>query len=135
MGVSGSTSFRSWTTEDPVRSPDNSAPPIDSSVAHPARRYDYLLGGKDNFAADREAAEKLIEIAPTARVGALENRWFLHRAVRFLAGQQGIRQFWTSAPVSRLPRTHTRSHKASTRAPEWSMSTMIHSCSSMPVHC
>jgi hypothetical protein len=106
-GVSGSISFRSWTTEDAVRSPDNSASPIDASVAHPARRYDYLLGGKDNFAADREAAEKLIEIAPTAKVGALENRWFLHRAVRFLAGQQGIRQFLdigTGIPTS--PNTH-----------------------------
>jgi len=85
---------------------DDEAPRLDTSVAHPARRYDYLLGGKDNFAADRESAEALLTIAPTAKVGALENRWFLHRAVRFLAGQ-GLRQFLdigTGIPTS--PNTH-----------------------------
>jgi SAM-dependent methyltransferase len=85
---------------------DGLGPRLDTSVAHPARRYNYLLGGKDNFAADRESAEALLRIAPTAKVGALENRWFLHRAVRFLAGH-GIRQFLdvgTGIPTS--PNTH-----------------------------
>jgi len=66
---------------------------FDTSVAHCARVYDYWLGGKDNFAADRAAAQQAIrdcpEIVPTARA----NRGFLVRTVRFLAAEAGIRQF------------------------------------------
>jgi len=66
---------------------------FDTSVAHCARVYDYWLGGKDNFAADRAAAEQAIrdcpDIVPTARA----NRGFLARTVRFLAAEAGIRQF------------------------------------------
>ena len=70
------------------------APPgIDTSVMHPARRYDYLLGGKENFEADRANAEMLTRFFPTARTAALENRRFLRRAVTFLAREAGIRQF------------------------------------------
>ena len=70
------------------------APPgIDSSRMHPARRYDYLLGGKDNFEVDRANAEMLARAFPSARVTALENRKFLRRAVSMLAGQAGVRQF------------------------------------------
>jgi O-methyltransferase involved in polyketide biosynthesis len=54
--------------------------------------YDYYLGGKDHFPADREAAEKVITAYPRTRALALENRRFLERAVEFLASQ-GIRQF------------------------------------------
>jgi hypothetical protein len=54
--------------------------------------YDYLLGGKDNFAADRELAEAILRWEPRARAGALANRRFLGRVVEFLAGT-GIRQF------------------------------------------
>ncbi len=69
---------------------------IDTSVAHAARMYDYLLGGTANFAADREAVKRA-----SAAVGGLENaradvranRAFLGRAVRYLAGEAGIRQF------------------------------------------
>jgi hypothetical protein len=57
-----------------------------------ARIIDYLLGGKDNFAADREAAEQAIAITPELPTMAMESRKFLGRAVRFLAGE-GIRQF------------------------------------------
>jgi O-methyltransferase involved in polyketide biosynthesis len=57
-----------------------------------ARVLDYLLGGKDNFAADREAAERAIALAPELPMMALESRKFLDRAVRFLA-DEGIRQF------------------------------------------
>ena len=67
--------------------------PIDTSVAHPARRYDYWLGGKDNFAADRESGEAVLKVFPGARVWARENRAFLRRAVTFLAREAGIRQF------------------------------------------
>ncbi|HEY2669741.1 MAG TPA: SAM-dependent methyltransferase [Rugosimonospora sp.] len=66
---------------------------IDTSVAHPARRYDYWLGGKDNFAADRESGEAVAAAFPTIRMAALENRGFLRRAVTYLAKEAGIRQF------------------------------------------
>lgn len=66
---------------------------IDTSRSNPARIYDALLGGKDNFPADRAAAHELLNVAPQARRGARENRAFLQRAVRFLAGEAGIRQF------------------------------------------
>jgi hypothetical protein len=66
---------------------------IDTSVAHPARVYDYWLGGKDNFAADREAAERVLAATPGLRMRVRANRAFLARAVRFLAGPAGIRQF------------------------------------------
>jgi SAM-dependent methyltransferase len=65
---------------------------IDTSVAHPARRYNYWLGGKDHFAADRQSGDLLAAAFPTARVAALENRDFLRRSVRYLA-ESGIRQF------------------------------------------
>ncbi|MEU4242467.1 SAM-dependent methyltransferase [Actinoplanes sp. NPDC026619] len=86
--------------------------PIDTTVAHPARRYDYLLGGKDNFEADRESARRIEEQMPTIRLTAQENRWFLHRAVRFLA-ERGIRQFLdigTGIPTS--PNTHQIAQEA-----------------------
>jgi hypothetical protein len=66
---------------------------IDTSVAHPARRYNYWLGGKDNFAADRASGDAIAAAWPSAPVAARENRRFLGRAVRFLAGEAGIRQF------------------------------------------
>jgi hypothetical protein len=66
---------------------------IDTSVAHPARVYDYWLGGKDNFAADREAAERVLAVTPGLRQRVRANRDFLARVVRFLAGSAGIRQF------------------------------------------
>src|ERR1700710_2695407 len=66
---------------------------IDTSVAHPARRYNYWLGGKDNFAADRASGDAIAAALPSARTAALENRRFLRRAVDLLAREQGIRQF------------------------------------------
>lgn len=66
---------------------------LDTSVAHPARVYDYWLGGKDNFAADREAAEQAIAANPTIVPGVRTNRAFLQRAVSYLASEAGIRQF------------------------------------------
>jgi S-adenosyl methyltransferase len=66
---------------------------FNTGVAHQARIADYLLGGKDNFAADREAAEAMIAAYPTMVELMRANRAFLRRAVRFLAGDAGIRQF------------------------------------------
>jgi S-adenosyl methyltransferase len=68
----------------------------DTSPAPPpnvARIYDFLLGGKDNFEQDRLAAQQLLDAVPDAAVAAWDNREFLGRAVRFLAGEAGIRQF------------------------------------------
>jgi SAM-dependent methyltransferase len=65
---------------------------VDTRVPNPARRYDYLLGGKDNFAADRASAEALLRTFPHVRAAAQENRRFLIRAVRFLARTR-VRQF------------------------------------------
>ncbi|WP_328710496.1 SAM-dependent methyltransferase [Microbispora hainanensis] len=66
---------------------------IDVRTPNVARMYDYYLGGKDNFAADREAAERVIAAAPVTREIARANRAFLGRAVWFLAGEAGISQF------------------------------------------
>jgi S-adenosyl methyltransferase len=66
---------------------------LDTSVAHPARVYDYWLGGKDNFAADREAGDRALGAYPNMVFAVRANRAFLARAVRFLAADRGIRQF------------------------------------------
>jgi S-adenosyl methyltransferase len=65
---------------------------IDTTVQHSARMYDYLLGGWDNYAVDREAAQRLVRLAPEARPSVRANRAFLQRAVRY-AAQQGVAQF------------------------------------------
>jgi hypothetical protein len=66
---------------------------FDTSVAHVARVYNYWLGGKDNYAADRAAGEQAIKAFPQIVLSARANRAYLGRAVRFLAGEAGIRQF------------------------------------------
>lgn len=66
---------------------------FDVTVPNVARIYDYFLGGKDNFAADREAAEELRSLLPDAEIACRENRGFLRRAVRYLASDLGIGQF------------------------------------------
>jgi O-methyltransferase involved in polyketide biosynthesis len=66
---------------------------FDTSVPHIARVYNYWLGGKDHFAADRELAEKFIAADPKVIAGVRANRAFLGRAVHFLAAEAGIRQF------------------------------------------
>jgi trans-aconitate methyltransferase len=68
-------------------------PDFDSSVPHIARVYDYWLGGKDNFAADRALGEKTLAAYPNLVFSVRANRAFLARAVRFLAAEVGIRQF------------------------------------------
>jgi hypothetical protein len=66
---------------------------IDTTRAHPARTYDYLLGGKNNFAADRDAVDKVLKVFPAARTTARENRKFLGRAVAYVVAEGGVRQF------------------------------------------
>jgi S-adenosyl methyltransferase len=62
-------------------------PSFDTSVAHIARVYDYWLGGKDNFAADRKLAKQFMAADPFVTMGVRSNRAFLGRAVRYLAAE------------------------------------------------
>ncbi|MFI6815626.1 SAM-dependent methyltransferase [Nonomuraea sp. NPDC050328] len=72
---------------------DEEAPSgVNPRIPNMARMYDYALGGKDNFAADREAVQKLFAMSPENRYVPLANRRFLRRAVRY-AVEQGIEQF------------------------------------------
>ena len=80
-----------WSHE--VTATHGESAPFDTSVAHVARVYNYWLGGKDYFAADRAAGEQAIKAFPDIVLSARANRAFLARAVRFLAGEAGIRQF------------------------------------------
>jgi hypothetical protein len=86
---------------------DSAPPAIDTTVAHSARRYDYWLGGKDNFAADRESGDAIAAAFPSVRTAVIENRRFVRRAAAYLAGQAGIQQFLdigTGIPTS--PNVH-----------------------------
>lgn len=90
-------------TSRPAREPAS----FDTTVAHPARVYDYWLGGKDNFAADRAAAERVIAVRPTILRDIRANRAFLRRAMAYLAAEAGLRQFLdvgTGIPTS--PNVH-----------------------------
>jgi len=89
---------------------------IDTSKPHAARIYDYLLGGKDHFAIDRETAEKGIKLIPTGRTPARENRAFLGRAVRYLVAEAGIRQFLDIG--TGLPSANNVHEVAQAEAPE-----------------
>jgi hypothetical protein len=86
-------------TNDEAAAPDSGTAgeigplPFDTSMAHQARMYDYLLGGKDNYAADRAAVEASLEAWPGMAHSARANRAFLGRVVRYLAADVGIRQF------------------------------------------
>jgi hypothetical protein len=74
--------------------------------------YDYYLGGKDNYAADREAAERVIAVAPQARALARANRQFLHRAIRFLADEGKIQQFIdVGSGLPTVENTHEVAHR------------------------
>jgi hypothetical protein len=72
---------------------DDGPMPFDTSVAHMARVYNYWLGGKDNFAADREAGDQAMAAYPNTVASVRANRAFLARSVRYLAAEAGIRQF------------------------------------------
>jgi hypothetical protein len=76
----------------PAASSDSSYSKIDTSVPHSARRYDYWLGGKDNFEVDRLSGDRIAEEFPTIRLAVLENRKFMRRVVADLS-RKGFRQF------------------------------------------
>lgn len=70
-----------------------SAHRIDTSRPHPARVYDWLIGGKDNYPVDEQLGLQMLALEPHAKHSALNNRWFMHRATRWLVQEAGIRQF------------------------------------------
>jgi hypothetical protein len=89
---------------------------IDTTRPHCARRYDYWLGGKDNFAADRDSADRIAKVFPGIRTAVIENRRYLRRVVAFLA-KAGIRQFLdigTGIPTS--PNVHQVAQRVAPRS-------------------
>ena len=101
---------------DDVRASSDGRYDFDTSVAHQARIYNYWLGGKDNFAADRKAAEEAIAAYPGVATGARANRQFLARAVRHLAANAGIRQFLDIG--TGIPTANNTHEVAQAEAPE-----------------
>jgi hypothetical protein len=91
-------------------------PRIDTSLANAARLWNYIAGGKDNFEADRVAAERLMAVAPVLRMTPLPTRAFLRRALRYLTVEAGIRQFLEVC--CRLPMRCTAHEVAQSVAPE-----------------
>jgi S-adenosyl methyltransferase len=105
-----------WMSDGPVEARTD---PVDlhTDRPHPARVYDYLLGGKDNYAADRAAAEEGLKANPNSLVPPRQNRAFLRRAVRYLVTEAGISQFLdigTGIPTS--PNVHEIAQAANPRA-------------------
>jgi S-adenosyl methyltransferase len=90
--------------------------PFDTSVPHIARVYNYWLGGKDNFAADRAAAEQVIATMPDVLVSVRAQRAFLGRAVHYLVAEAGIRQFLDIG--TGLPAANNTHQVAQRAAPE-----------------
>jgi hypothetical protein len=91
-------------------------PKLDTSAAHIARVYDYWLGGRDNFAVDRQVGDKVLEIHPETALSVRANRGFLARAVRYLAADEGIRQFLDVG--TGLPSANNTHEVAQSVAPE-----------------
>jgi hypothetical protein len=91
-------------------------PAFDTSVAHQARMYDYWLGGKDNFAADRKAAEEALAAYPGMAYLARANRAFLGRLIRYLTGEAKVRQFLDIG--TGIPTTNNTHQVAQEMAPE-----------------
>jgi hypothetical protein len=80
-------------TGDPAVPEPRRREQLDTGVPHTARVWNYFLGGKDNFSADRNAGEAILEVNPKVRELARASRAFLVRGVRYLAAEAGIRQF------------------------------------------
>jgi O-methyltransferase involved in polyketide biosynthesis len=89
---------------------------FDTSVAHPARIWDYWLGGKDNYAADRAAADHVLEVTPVVREVARSDRAFLANVVRHLTADRGVRQFLDIG--TGLPTANNTHQVAQQAAPE-----------------
>jgi hypothetical protein len=96
---------------------DYEPPEIDTSTAHMARVYDYLLGGKDNYPPDRDAVDQLLKIVPSLPETVRQNRLFMQRLARYLAAEEGIDQFLdvgTGIPTS--PNLHEVAQRANPAA-------------------
>jgi hypothetical protein len=91
-------------------------PKIDTAIPHSARIWNYWLGGKDNFAVDRAAADEFVKVMPSILLGVREARAFLIRVVRFLTAEAGIRQFLDIG--TGLPTTNNTHETAQRVAPE-----------------
>lgn len=92
---------------EPLKVTAGPPPDLDTNRPHPARMYDYLLGGKDNFPADRAAADAARQVMPNIRTAALETRAFGRRATMWLAEECGIRQFLDiGTGIPTRPNTH-----------------------------
>src|SRR3984957_10930118 len=92
------------------------APRLNAKVPHSARIWNFWLGGKDNFEADRQLGEQLRQVYPAIADLARSDRQFLNRAVRYLAGEAGIRQFLDIG--SGLPTVDNTHEVAQRAAPE-----------------
>src|SRR5690606_34888086 len=90
---------------------------IDTSKPHPARTYDWFLGGKDNYPVDEELGRSVVAFAPAIPVMARMSRAFMHRATRWLAGQ-GVPQFLdggTGMPTEQNPHQVAEENAAAAR--------------------
>lgn len=106
---------------------DRSSVDLETGRAHGARIYDYILGGKDHYEADRAAGDETLRVWPALRVHMQANRSFMHRVARYMAVEKGIRQFLdigTGIPTSPIS---TRSSKRRRPTPGWCTSTTIRS--------
>ncbi len=123
--------FRSLVPQDDMPAPRD----IDTTVPHIARIYNYWLGGKDNPAVDREAAERVMRATPAILPGVRANRAFLGRAVRHLAASAGIRQFLDIG--TGIPSANNTHEVAQAAAPAaaWCTSTTTRSCWPTPGPC
>ena len=89
---------------------------VDTTIPQPARFWDYLLGGKDNYPIDRQVAKQVLRMFPDLRDAARADRGFLVRAVRYLVGEAGIRQLLDIG--TGLPTVNNTHHVAQVTAPE-----------------
>jgi hypothetical protein len=103
-------------TQSTASSGDSQLPPFDPTVPNPARMWNYWLGGKDNFAADRQAAQQMLHVMPSLPLIARAARLFLIDAVHQLADRQGIRQFLDIG--TGLPTADNTHHVAQRVAPQ-----------------
>jgi hypothetical protein len=102
-----------WTT----RKLDYEPPRIDTGRAHMPRVCDYFLGGKDNYLPDREFGERMIKVEPSVPEAVRHNRWFMHRAARYLAAEEGISQFLDlGAGIPTSPNLHEVAQRANPAA-------------------
>ncbi len=123
------------TPQDRVAGGGSRLPSFDPGVPNPARMWNYWLGGKDNFASDRELAERVLEVMPSMPFIARAARLFLIDAVHQLATEHGVRQFLdigTGLPTA--DNTHDVAQRAAP-SPRSSTSTTTQSCSATPRPC